>query len=87
MCNERNDSVCYTTATYKQHFQEQKTLSRTGKKIIKRHFYLPFSLLYLFIHSCKFVVIETYEAYDIAHEAYDIAHDDNVISSLISQRI
>ena len=79
MCNERNDSVCYTTATYKQHFQEQKTLSRTGKKIIKRHFYLPFSLLYLFIHSCKFVVIETY--------AYDIAHDDNVMSSLISQRI
>ena len=47
----------------------------TIKKIIKRHFCLSFSLLYLFIRSCKFVIVET--------RAYDIAHDENAMSSII----
>ena len=43
------------------------TLSGTKiKEIIKRHFCLSFSLVYLFIRRCKFVIIET-RAYDIAH--------------------
>ena len=35
------------------------TLSGTKiKEIIKRHFCLSFSLVYLFIRRCKFVIIE-----------------------------
>ena len=46
-------------------------------KIIKIHFTLLFSVLYLFIRSCKFVIIET--------RPYKIAHGKNVMSSLIIQ--
>ena len=45
------------------------TLSRKKEKKIskKRHFCLSFSLLYLFIRSYKFALIETC-VYDMAHE-------------------
>ena len=57
------------------------TLSRTKiKKItIERHFCLSMYCLYLFIYSCKFVIIET--------RALEIAHDENAMSSLIIQSI
>ena len=71
MRNERNHSILYTTTT-STHFQEQKL-----KKIIKGRFCLSFSLLYLFIGSCKFVITET--------GAYDIAHDESAMGSLIIQ--
>ena len=71
MCNERN----IVFVMLKQ--QMKYTLSRT--KIIQRHFCLSFSLLYLFIRSCKFVITET--------RAFDIAHVENAMSSLIIQSI
>ena len=40
--------------------------------IIKRHVCLSFFRSYLFIRSCKLVIIET--------GAYDIAHDENTMS-------
>ena len=72
--NERNSSTCYATATYLVHAFKKK------KKIpIKKHFCLSFYRLYLFIRSCKFVVIETC--------TYDIAQDENAMSLLIIQSI
>ena len=53
------------------------TLSRT--KIKENYFCLSFSLLYLFILSCKFDIIEAC--------AYDITLDGNTMSSLIIQSI
>ena len=56
------------------------TLSRT--KLKENHyetFLFIISLLYMFIRSCKFVVIGT--------RAYDIAHDKNTMGSLISESI
>ena len=44
--------ICYTTTTYELQAFKNK------KKMIKRHFSLSFSLLYLLIHSCKFITIE-----------------------------
>ena len=41
--------------TWRTHFQEAKQ-----KKILKKMFCLSFSLLYLFILSCKFFIIETH---------------------------
>ena len=82
MCNERNHSICYIPTTYEVHaFKNEK------RKKIKRHFCLSFSLLYIFICSCKFIIINT-RANDIAHdENVDIADDENVMGSLMIQSI
>ena len=68
MCNEKNHRTCYIRRTYEVH-----TFKTKNKRIIKRHFLIIFSLLYLFIRSCKFI-IETH--------THDIAHDENTMSSL-----
>ena len=52
---EKSCYMLYYSNIWSTHFQEQKF-----KKIIKRHFCLSFSLLYLFICSCKFLIIETW---------------------------
>ena len=82
MCNERNHRICYIPTTYEVHaFKNEK------RKKIKRHFCLSFSLLYIFIRSCKFIIINT-RANDIAHdENMDIADDENVMGSLMIQSI
>ena len=60
-----NHNIFYTTATY-----EINTVKNKNKiKIIKKHFGLSFSLLYLCIRSCKF----------------ERENDENVTSSLIIQ--
>ena len=74
MCNERNQSICYTKTRYEAH-----TFKNKNKRKSLRDDFVYHLLLYLLIHSCKFVIIET--------RAYNIAHDDNVISSLIIQTI
>ena len=53
--------------------------NKNKRKIIKIHFCLSFSLLYMFIRSCKFIIVET--------RIYDIAHDENAMSSLMIQSI
>ena len=55
MCNERN----MVFVMLKQQMKYILSRTKIKKKIIKRHFCLSFSLLYLFIRSCKFVIIET----------------------------
>ena len=75
----------YTHSQNMKHTLSQQhmkyTLSRTKRKgiIIKRHFCLSFSRLYLFIRSCKLVIIETC--------TFDITHDESAMSSLIIQSI
>ena len=44
------------------------------KSLLRDIFFTVFSFIYMFIHSCKFVIIET--------RTYDIAHDENAMSSL-----
>ena len=75
MHNDRNHRIGCATAAYEAHTLKNEN----KKKIIRRHFCLSFFLLYLFIRSYKFVIIET--------RTYDIAHDEKAMSSLISQSI
>ena len=76
MWNERNHSICYTITTYEVH-----TFKNKNKIIKKRQICLSFSLLYLFIHSYKFVLTET------ETHAYNIAHDENVMNSKVYIRV
>ena len=64
---QREKSQHLFATTYEVH-----TFKNNNKKIIKRQFCLLFSFLYLFICSCKFVIIET--------RTYDIAVDEKVMS-------
>ena len=76
MYNERNHNICYAKTTYEVHTFKNKN---KRKSLLKDIFGLSFSRLYLFIRSCKFVIIET--------RAYDTAPDENGMSSLIIQSI
>ena len=62
MSNDRNHSICYTTTTYEVHIFNNENKIKSLRDIIC----LSFSLLYHFIYSCKFVIIETRA--DMAHE-------------------
>ena len=75
MFNERNHNIFYTATTHEVHTFKNKN----ENKIIKRHFCLSSSLLYLFIRSWKIVLTET--------GAYDMAHDENTINSKIYIRV
>ena len=75
MCNERSDNIFYSTTTNEVHTFKNKNKIKPLKDIFVYHFLF----LYLFICSCKPVIIET--------QAYDIVHDENVMSSLIIQSI
>ena len=75
MCNERSHSICCYNNVRSTHFKK----STNKIKENKRHFPLSFSLLHLFIPSCKFVIIET--------RTFDIAHDEGGMSTLMIQGI
>ena len=69
MYNERNIekySICYTTTTYEVHTFKNKN----KRKLLRDMFCLSFSLLYLFIPSCRFAITEA--------GTYNIAHDENM---------
>ena len=72
---------CYTSVARGQTKSQEffGANSYACRNRVKRHFCLSFLILYLFIRSCKFVIIET--------RAYDITHDENAMTSLISQPI
>ena len=75
MCNEINHSICYITTKYKVYtFNKNKRISLQDIFVYHFLFYI-----YLFIHSCKSVIIET--------RTYNIAHDENAMSSSIIQSI
>ena len=49
-----NHSICYNTTTYEVH-----TFKNENKRKWLRDIFVYLLLFYMFIHSCKFVVIET----------------------------
>ena len=50
---------------------------KNWKKIIKRHFCLSFSLLYLFLRSCKFAIVEA-----LAYELNELIDDSKYVIGL-----
>ena len=69
MCNETN-KVFFIL---QQHMKYRLSFKSKFKRKPLRHIFLSFSLLYLFIRSSKFVIIETC--------AYNIANDENAMIS------
>ena len=67
--------VIHTTTTYKVHTSKNKS----KRKSLRHNSVLSFSLLYLLVCHCKFVIIEIC--------AYDIADDEKAMNSLIIQKI
>ena len=67
--------VIHTTTTYKVRTSKNKS----KRKSLRHNSVLSFSLLYLLVCHCKFVVIEIC--------AYDIADDEKAMNSLIIQKI
>ena len=67
---EKSQYLLYYNNIWGTNFQEQK------RKLL-RYIFVYHSLFHMFIHGCKFVIIETC--------SYIIAHDENVMSSLIIQ--
>ena len=57
-----------STATYEVHTFKKKNTRKSLRDILDCHF-----LFYMFLRSCKFVVIET--------RPFDIAHDEKVMCS------
>ena len=67
--------VIHTTTTYKVCTSKNKS----KRKSLRHNSVLSFSLLYLLVCHCKFVIIEIC--------AYDIADDEKAMNSLIIQKI
>ena len=67
--------VIHTTTTYKVHTSKNKS----KRKSLRHNSVLSFSLLYLLVCHCKFVIIEIC--------AYDIADDEKAMNSLIIQKM
>ena len=73
MCNERNHSICYTTATYEvDTFKNKNKRESLLRGIFDYHF---------LVYICLFVAANLFKQ----KCAYNIAHDENAMSSLIIQ--